>query len=282
MAADAFAIRRRSRRLGDRLAEGVLHAIGRARDAEDLACRDGLLQRRDPRIKVGGFALLIVATVSTPSLVALGGLFLFAVALALLSRIALARLLKQVWLGVLGFTGLVALPAIVLVPGEAIAQVPLLAWPITLQGLRSAAFLLGRGETAATFAALLVLSTPWPHVLKALRAYRAPVVLVAILGMTHRYVFLLQEVAVQMVEARRSRTVGALCARDRRRMAGATAGVLFAKALHLSTEVHLAMISRGYRGEVFLLDDFHATPRDWAALAVSGAVAAAAVWLGGW
>jgi cobalt/nickel transport system permease protein len=278
MADDAVDRPRRSRR---GLTESVSRAMCRAFDAEDIAARDGLLQHLDPRIKVGGFVLLIVVAVSVRSLVVLGGLFGFAVLLALLSRIAPARLARQVWLGVFAFTGLVALPAIVLVPGEVVARVPGLAWPITLQGLRSAAFLLGRGETAATFAALLVLSTPWPHVLKALRAYRAPVVLVAILGMTHRYVFLLQSVAVQMVEARRSRTVGALGGRDRRRMAAATAGVLFGKALHLSSEVHLAMISRGYRGEVFLLDDFRTRPRDWVALAVFGAVAAMAMWFGG-
>ena len=66
-----------------------------------------------------------------------------------------------------------------------------------------------------------------------------------------------------MFASRRSRMVGPLSPRDRRRVATATAGVLLDKALHLSTDVQSAMVSRGYRGEVRLIDDFHTTPIDW-------------------
>lgn len=101
----------------------------------------------------------------------------------------MSRLAKQVWASVLAFTGTIALPAIFHVPGDVLLRIPILQWPVTLQGLRSAAFLLGRSETAATLALLMILCTPWPHVLKALRVFRLPVMLVVILGMTHRYVF---------------------------------------------------------------------------------------------
>ncbi len=276
------AIGRRRRHDGaflDRLADGLVRAMDHALDADDLARRDGLLQRLDPRVKLAGLMALIVVAVFVKSLAVLGGLFLIAVALALPSRVTLSRLAKQIWLKVFAFTILIALPAIFLVPGAVIARVPILLWPVTLQGVRSAAFLLGRAETAATFALLLILSTPWPHVLKALRIFRAPIVLVAILGMTHRYIFVFLESASQMFESRRSRMVGPLSPRDRRRVATATAGVLLDKALRLSTDVQLAMFARGYRGEVRLIDDFQTTPIDWLALAGFAAVASAALWL---
>jgi cobalt ECF transporter T component CbiQ len=263
----------------DRLAAGLAHAMEHALDADDLARRDGLLQRLDPRVKLVGFLGLIVVAVFVKSLAVLGGLFLVAVALALPSQVSLSRLARQIWLKVLAFTILIALPAVFLVPGTVIARAPVLNWPVTLQGVRSASFLLGRAETAATFALLLILTTPWPHVLKALRVFRAPIVLVAILGMTHRYIFVFLESASQMFMARRSRMVGASSPRDRRRVATATAGVLLDKALHLSTEVQSAMASRGYRGEVRLIDDFHARPIDGLALAGFAAIAAAALWL---
>jgi cobalt ECF transporter T component CbiQ len=263
----------------DRLARGLARAMDHALDADDLARRDGLLQRLDPRVKLAGLLTLIVVAVFVKSLVVLGSLFLVAVALALPSQVSLPRLAKQVWLKVFAFTVLIALPAVFLVPGTVVARLPVLLWPVTLQGLRSAAFLLGRAETAATFALLLILCTPWPHVLKALRVFRAPIVLVAILGMTHRYIFVLLESAAQMFASRRSRMVGPLSPRDRRRVATATAGVLLDKALLLSTDVQLAMAARGYRGEVRLIDDFHATPVDWLALAGFAAVASAALWL---
>ncbi|TCR87737.1 cobalt ECF transporter T component CbiQ [Rhizobium sp. BK376] len=263
----------------DRLTGGILHAIDHALDADDLARRDGFLQRLDPRVKIAGLMALVVTAVSVHSLLVLAALFLVSVALALPSHVNVPRLAKQVWASVLAFTGTIALPAIFLVPGDVLLRIPILQWPVTLQGLRSAAFLLGRSETAATLALLMILCTPWPHVLKALRVFRLPVMLVVILGMTHRYVFTFLQSASQMFEARRSRVVGKLSPRDRRRIATASAGVLLGKALHLSTEVHLAMISRGYRGEVHLLDEFRMTLRDWLAVAGFAVVVAAALFL---
>lgn len=260
----------------DRLADGLLHALAHAIDAEDISRRDGLLQHLDPRVKTAGLLGLVVVVVSVRSLAVLAVLFALAVLLGLASHISPLRLARQVWLGVLFFTGAIALPALVLVPGDTIAHVPFLAWPISAQGVRSAAFLLGRSETSATFALLLILSTPWTHVLKALRTFRVPAVLVVILGMTHRYIFVLLQTAAQMAEARRSRMIGRLPPRERRRLVTASAGVLLGKALHLSGDVHLAMIARGYRGEVHLLDDFRMRPRDWIAIAGFALVAALA------
>jgi cobalt/nickel transport system permease protein len=261
------------------LAQGLARAMEHALDAEAMAARKGFLQGLDPRAKLVALGALIVATTLVATLTSLAALFLLAVVLAALSGITLARLGKQVWLSVLLFTGVIALPALVIVPGVPVLQIPALGWTVTLQGLRSAAFLVGRAETAATFALLLVLTTPWPHVLKALRAVGVPVIVVAVLGMTHRYIFVLLQTAMQMFEARRSRIVGPMTAAERRRLVAASAGVLLGKTLQLSTEVHLAMIARGYRGEVRLLDDFRTRPRDWAALLPALAIPALILWL---
>lgn len=277
MAEQSFVRHGRHRGLLDRLADGVAHGLKHALDADDIARRDGFLQRLDPRAKLGIAVGFIVLVILLKSLAVLAGLFLLAVALALSSGIA--RLARPVWIGVLAFTGAIALPAIFLVPGDAVLTLPLTGWPVTLQGLRSAAFLVGRSETTATAALLLVLTTPWPHLLKALNAYRLPVVLVAILGMTYRYIFVFLTTASQMFEARRARTVGRLAPADARRLATATAGALLGKALDTSTEVHLAMISRGYRGAPRLIDDFRLTARDWAAVGGFVALSSLALWV---
>ncbi len=259
---------------------GLSGVLEHALDAEALAAGGGLLQGIDPRIKLLALLALIVSAVLTRSLVSLALLFALALALALASRVGLARLAGQVWLGVLLFTGVIALPALVMVPGEALVQLPLLHWTVTLQGLRSAAFLLGRAEVCATFALLLILTTPWPHVLKALRAVGVPLVVVAILGLTHRYLFVLLQSALQSFEARRSRTLGPMDSAQRRRAIAGGAGALLGKAYQLSGEVHLAMVSRGYRGEVHLLDDFRTRPRDWLLLLAALAVPALLLWSG--
>jgi len=158
--------------------------------------------------------------------------------------------------------------------------VPLLNWPVTQQGLQTAGYLLLRVEASASLALLLVFTTPCTHILKALRIFRVPVVFVVVLGMTFRYILLLLETAREMFESRKSRTVGRLDAGDHRRLAIASSGVLILKAFQLSSEVFLAMQARGYRGEVYVLDEFRMKVRDWAALALFAGLAGGAAWAG--
>jgi energy-coupling factor transporter transmembrane protein EcfT len=140
--------------------------------------------------------------------------------------------------------------------------------------------LVARAETTATLVVLLVFTTPWPHVLKALRTLRAPAVLVVILGMTYRYIFVLLELADDFFEARRSRVMRPMTGAAQRRMAGATAGVLLDKSLRYSEEVFLAMQSRGFRGEAYTLHDFRMKPLDWLAGAAFAVASGLAFWGG--
>jgi cobalt/nickel transport system permease protein len=243
--------------------------------AERIAAGGGLLQTVDPRVKVGGLLGLVVAVAASRQLLVIGGMFVFALGLALLSRVSLRRLLTLVWFPVLFFTGAIAAPAIFLTPGVPILSLGPLV--MTAQGVRSAGFLISRAETAATLSSLLVLTTPWPWVLKALRTFKCPIVLVAILGMTYRYIFVILQSAFDMFESRKSRTVGVFSPPERRRLAASAAGVLLSKSVQLSGDVHLAMQSRGFRGEVHILQDFRARTADWFWLAGFTIVAAAAL-----
>ncbi|WP_215781948.1 cobalt ECF transporter T component CbiQ [Paludibacterium sp. B53371] len=241
---------------------GLLDTVTHALDAERVAARPGWLQGLDARSKLLGLGFLIVCTVTVHHLLALAWLFVLAVLLSFGAGVTLRRLWRQAWLSVLLFTGLIALPALFLVPGPPLAVLPV----ISQTGLRSALFLLGRAETSATLALLIMLSTPWPQLLKGLRALRVPVVLVAILGMTHRYLFTLLTSTQQLLEARSSRQIGPLSAREKRRQLAACAGTLLERSLALSQEIHLAMLARGYRGEIHLLQAARPGWRDLAAL----------------
>lgn len=250
----------------ERTLASLFRASEYACTAEHSAESAGVLQRVDPRVKLVGLLSLVVVVAASRHLLVIGALFVFALALALLSGIGIDKLAKWVWIPVLLFTGTIALPAMLLIPGP--------------PGVRSAAYLVSRAETAATLSALLVLTTPWPWVLKALRVLKCPIVLVAILGMTYRYVFEILRTALDMFESRRSRTVGALSPAESRRLAASAVGVLLSKSVHLSGDVHMAMQSRGFRGEVHILPDFRARAADWCWLAVFFTLAAAAVWWG--
>ena len=239
-----------------------------------------MLQRLDARVKIVAILPLIIIAALARQLTVICALFTFAVAIALLSRVHPSTLAKRVWLPVLAFTGLISLPAPFLTPGKAIYSLPLLGWTITAQGLRSAIYLIMRAETAATFSILVILCTPWTNVLKALRVLRFPTALVVIVGMTYRYIFLLLQTAHDMFQSRKSRMVGQLDGRELRRTATASAGVLMSKTLQLSEDVHLAMRSRGFRGEVYVLNEFQTGWFDWVMLPLFTGIAVLAFWFG--
>lgn len=264
----------------ERTTASFVDAMEHAFYAEQVARADGLLQRMDPRVKLVGILALIVSAAAAHRLSVIAALFVLAIALAALSRVPFGLLLKRVWIAVLLFTGVIAFPALFVTPGEVVYQLPWPGWSVTSQGLMSAGYLVLRVETAATLCVLLVLTTPWNHVLKALRVLRVPAVMVAVLGMTYRYLFLVLQGAHDMFESRRSRMVGQLSGRERRRVAAASAGVLMSKTFDLSSEVYLAMQSRGYRGDIPVLDEFRARSSDWAMLAAFAAVSIAALWMG--
>ena len=264
----------------ERTIDGLYLAMERALHAENSVAGGGLLQRLDPRVKVAGLFALILASALATRLWVIAAIFALAISLAALSLISIRMLAGRVWIGALTFTGAIAIPAVFLTPGVPVYHIPGLNWTVTAQGLTTAGYLILRVETAATLALLLIFTTPWMHVLKALRIFRVPVVFVVILGMTCRYILLMLQTAHEMFESRKSRTVGAMTASEQRRMAISGASVLLTKTFQLSGDVYLAMQSRGFRGEVYLLDDFQMKRLDWMAATTFTALTAAAVWAG--
>jgi len=258
----------------------LIRKTERALFAEELAQADGFLQKLDPRVKIVGLLALILDVTLARNFFTIFFIFALAVLLAVFSGVPLRTLAARAWFSALTFTGLIALPVIFITPGDALIRLPFLGWTITAQGLTSATYLISRVETTVTLSLLLVLCTLWTHVLKALRVLRVPIVFVVILGMTYRYIFVMIETAQNMFEARQSRLVGALNASESRRIAAASVGVLLSKSFYLNAEVYLAMQSRGFRGEVYTLDDFQMRRKDWLALAGFLLVAVLAFWLG--
>ena len=199
--------------------------------------------------------------------------------LAWRSAVPLAFFVKRVWLFIPFFTGIVALPALFMVPGPALLRLPL-GLALTRPGLATALYLVLRVGSSVSTVVLLVLTTPWNSVLKALGVLRVPDVLVVVLGMTYRYIFLLLRLAGDMFLSRQSRTVGRLSQADERRQLAASAGALLSHSLQLSGDVYLAMQSRGLQGYPRVLQTFRMRRADWLYGAGVLAVAAGAVWLG--
>ncbi len=258
----------------------LLSTMQHAASSEQLARAPGFLQKLDPRVKVAGMGALIVVSATLYRWPVLAMLFLAAAGAAIASGVPFRMLITKIWLPALTFSGVIAFPAVFLTRGEVLYRLPFLQLVVTRQGVYTASLLLLRVETAATLSALLIVTTQWTRVLRALRFFRVPVAAVVILGMTYRYVFLMIRTAQEMFEARQSRLVGTLPPADGRRLAAASVGILLAKSFQLSTDVHAAMRSRGYQGEVYLLDEVSIGAKDWMQLAAFFVVAILAAALG--
>lgn len=244
--------------------------------AEAIGRRAGLLQSLDPRTKLLSFLALIVAANLARAPLAIAGLYLLALPLAWASAVPMGFFVRRVWLALPLLTGLVALPALVLTPGPPLAHLPL-GLVLTRTGATSALLLLLRVGTSVSLGLLLVLTTPWAALLRALAALRVPDTLVLILGMTYRYIYVLLRITNEMFLSRKSRVVGRLSAAQERRIQGAIAGTLLAKSLHTSGEVYLAMQSRGFRGYAHALRGGRLARRDYLWLAAAALTACAAI-----
>jgi cobalt/nickel transport system permease protein len=273
--------------IGRRSKAGFLEkTIGGASDlmrqsmfSDDVAARDGLLQRIDARVKVIALLILLIATALAHSPIVLVGLYAVCLLLAAASRLSLRFFVARVWLFIPVFTGIVVLPATFSFITHGHIVVPMGTWfgtrvGLTQQGLTSAGLIVLRVATSISLVVLVTITTSWPRLLAALRALFVPRMFILVIGMAYRYLFHLLGSVSDMFTARKARTVGndVNTKRDRAFVA-ASAGALFGKAHALSEEVHMAMVSRGYRGNITTLSHARLRMSD-AAFAVAAAVLA--------
>ncbi|MGD0794711.1 MAG: cobalt ECF transporter T component CbiQ [Dehalococcoidales bacterium] len=248
------------------------HLLESVISTENLCRAQGLLQGLDPRVKVVTLVLFIVIVGLARSLSILAIIFILVLTLSFLSKVSLVFFLKRVFLFIPIFAAVIAIPALFITPGLPLVTI-VGKVIITEQGARTAGLLFLRVTDSLSFGVLLILTTPWTSLLAALRWLRMPSLLVDILGMTYRYIFLLLHNTNSMFLARRSRTIGSFSSGENRRWLARALTTTMAKSQHLSEEVYLAMLSRGYQGEIRVLNDFKMKLRDflWIAFALIAA-----------
>jgi cobalt/nickel transport system permease protein len=256
----------------------ITHALESVMSAEDLCRAPGLLQGLDPRVKVATVVLFIVVVGLARSLPMLAGVFVLVLVFGLLSRIPLGIFLKRILIFIPIFTAVIAIPALFVTPGEPLVTAGSKVI-ITEQGARTAGLLVLRVTDSLSFGVLLILTTRWTNILAALRWFHVPSLFVAVLGMTYRYIFLLLHTANSMFLARRSRTLGTLSGKETRRWLAHALATTMVKSQHLSEEVYLAMLSRGYRDEGLALNDLSLRWRDFLWVAFALAAASVLLWI---
>jgi len=237
---------------------------------------DSLIHLLDPRVKF----VLALAFILTCALTPAGAwpiyvlLFATILAIEILSTLGVGYVLKR---AVLAFPFVLsALPIIFTTPGAVWLELGIGSWELTisLPGLVRFLSIALKSWLSVQAAIVLAASTPFPELLVAMRAVRIPRLLVAIFGLMWRYLFVLADEALRLKRARAARSgrsgqPGIKAGGDlawRARVTGGMAGNLFLRAFERSDRIYLAMVSRGYDGEVRTLPLPAITSANWLVL----------------
>ena len=234
------------------------------------------VHRLDARVKLVVAVAFIAATVLLPD--GAWPAFVLQEALALgvivLSQLGVGFVLRRAAVA-LPFA-LAAVTVAFSTPGDALAVAAIgpLTLTLTDSGVVRLVSIMLKAWMGVQAAILLAASTPFPALLQGMRGVGLPRVLVAIIGFTYRYLFVIADEALRLLRARtaRSGTLGRRAGGSvlwRARVTGAMAGSLFLRSLERSERVYDAMVARGYDGEVRMLE----APRLRAAALVSGVCA---------
>ena len=255
--------------------------------ANQYAEKKGFLQHVDPRVKLLTTLGLLIVIGLASRLEILVALYVGTLILALFSRISLGFFIKRVWLFIPLFTGIVVLPAIfnVVTPGKPLFTVVSFLSPhtfgpfhipaditVTVQGVTGAAILIMRVAASVSMAILLVVTTEWIRLLKALYVLKTPEVIILILAMTYRYIHLFLRTVEGMLLGKKSREISDAKIKEAHGWIASRLGVLVGKSYRLSNEVHLAMTSRGWNGNPTLMDDFSIGRIDWLWMGITATV----------
>jgi cobalt/nickel transport system permease protein len=240
---------------------------------DELARRSSPVHRVEARLKTAGALVMIVAAALLPPVLT----WPFAVYLAFLAGLmALARLPPGPVLRRLAGLAPFVLTAVVLLPfsrpgdGTVSAALRLGGWqlPLYRAGLLAAKAVLLKSLVCGGSAVLLVSTTPFADLLRALQRLRFPKLLLAIVAFLYRYLFLLQGEFLRLTRAARSRNWEAGPPRARLAAAGGIVGSLFLRTYDRGERVYTAMLARGYDGRFRALSEPPLRPAAAAALGV--------------
>lgn len=222
--------------------------------------RQSPIHALDGRVKL----ILAVAFILTTSLTPAGAwaayilLLAFLLSAELLSDLPIGYYLKRAFLALPFIVAAVPLPFTL--PGKLLAEFSVggLSLQISSEGLIRLISIALKSWISVQIAILLTVSTPFPDLLQAMRALRVPRLLVAVFGLMWRYLFVLVDEALRLMRARAARSSqhpqgnyrSGRSIAWRARVTGSMAGSLFLRALERSDRIYLAMLARGYDGEV--------------------------------
>ena len=216
-------------------------------------CKDGFLQKLDPRAKIISFSFLILAVISTPSQCFYKFLvyFLMLFLMIFLSRMPLEVMLRR-FVAIIPLAVFITL-SLIIFEKRPFSENLLILWSLFI---KSALCVLCLG--------VLVSTTDFYLLVKGLSLLKFPRIAASLLSFAHRYVFLFAEQTERMIRAKKSRT---FTHRERWRDLKMMINLvprLFFNTLERSERIYAAMLSRGFKGDIEVWQSFRMKASDFA------------------
>lgn len=231
----------------------------------DSSTKNGYLQRIDARIKILLLLFFIIIINLKRDLISefLIGLLIFL--LVIVSRLNLFDFYKKVLIPAFIFGTLLSSPASVniIMDGNVILPLvhlnePYVFWiyripktiGITEEGIFMVILLTSKVMNSVGISLLVLYTTPFAELIKALKILRVPDTLLIIINLTYKYIFIFAKTAGDMHLAKKSRSARDIFPKDAKRWIAGRIFLLFKKTLQRSEDINKAMISRGFSGSI--------------------------------
>ncbi|GFP19128.1 cobalt/nickel transport system permease protein [Candidatus Hakubella thermalkaliphila] len=214
---------------------------------------DSPIHRLDARAKIVSFFALIIICVTTlaQAYFAFAGYLLILLAVLLISRLPLKHVMKRS-LVVIPFVLIVAIFIPFLNPDTVGGGYNLGSIAISRNGLLVLWNVVIKSYIGVLCMILLSSTTPFNELLEGFRKLKVPGILINIAAFMYRYLFVVTDEAMRMKRAGDSRNFGGRWIWHSK-VIGHMIGTLFLRSYERGERVYLAMLARGYNGEVTTL-----------------------------
>jgi len=250
------------------LERGINHLAGVIRNGYaqwEFSSQEGFFQGIDARVKVLFLFFFILIVSLKRELLPEACICFFVFGLILFSRLNILRVYKRVlFLGfVFGF--LIALPSAfnVITKGETVLPVAKLSRPytfwiyhlpadigITREGIYTVAMLTVRVINSLSLSFLVLYTTPFHEIIRALKVLKAPDSFLMIITLCYKYILIFSKTVEDMHLAKKNRVVRELSHAEAREWIAGRMAFLFRKARLRCEDVFKAMIGRGFSDSI--------------------------------
>lgn len=201
--------------------------------------------------------------------------------LVFLSKIPIMLVLRRSF-SVIPFILIMSIFIIFIKPGKPIREFSFgsAKLSITKEGLEMFLNIAAKAYLCGLSMLLLILSTNFLNLLKALEKLRVPPIFIMIISFMYRYLFVLEDELMRMRRAKDSRSVAGSRWFHARALANML-GVLFVRAYERAEDVYLAMCARGFDGQIRTIYDYKLGIKDlWFLAAAVSAVSIIKIYIG--